>query len=260
MAVATSSDGKRIYLANDVNVSRKEFAAYSRDPTTGNLSLSDALEPPTMDFSYARIVVAPGDTHVYAAADGLVGPSGAVIAVYEVLPSPCSAAPLTGCRGPVDSGKGKIDIRNDVPNTRDRLRWNWVRGEATAEATFGDPSSTTYTLCVYDELGALSMTARAPAAELCGTPPCWKAVAGGFKYQDPFKSPDGVSSVRLKAGAEGRPKIKLKGSRLNLDPPALPLTSPVTAQLQASNGECWEARYDSFIIRNDSTGFQARSD
>jgi len=41
--------------------------------------------------------------------------------------------------------------------------------------------------------------------------------------------------------------------------PPLPLTPPVRVQMQASNGECWEATY-SAPLKNDPSLFQARAD
>jgi hypothetical protein len=40
----------------------------------------------------------------------------------------------------------------------------------------------------------------------------------------------------------------------------LPLTPPVTVQLVASTGACWESVYDAGITRNDTTKFVAKPD
>jgi len=44
-----------------------------------------------------------------------------------------------------------------------------------------------------------------------------------------------------------------------LPDPLLPLALPLRVQLQASNGECWEAVY-STSLENDAAGFRAQSD
>jgi hypothetical protein len=51
-----------------------------------------------------------------------------------------------------------------------------------------------------------------------------------------------------------------KGEGENLEMPPLPLTAPVRAQLQAANGECWEAVYSQFIAKNQSDMLKARPD
>jgi len=51
--------------------------------------------------------------------------------------------------------------------------------------------------------------------------------------------------------------LKAKGRGLAL--PALPLTSPVRAQLQSRTGACWDAVY-SLPRKNDVTKFNAKSD
>jgi hypothetical protein len=48
--------------------------------------------------------------------------------------------------------------------------------------------------------------------------------------------------------------VKGRGPRLAL--PSLPLTPPVLAQLQASNGSCWEAIYRT-PVANDTIQFIA---
>jgi len=82
----------------------------------------------------------------------------------------------------------------------------------------------------------------------------------GFKYGDEAGTPDGLTRALLEAGGAGRGKIRVKGWGPNLHPPALPLTTPVRVQLRRSDGStCWEATY-STAIRNDATGFRAKSD
>ena len=52
----------------------------------------------------------------------------------------------------------------------------------------------------------------------------------------------------------------LKGRGQLLDVPDLPVLSlPVTAQMQSSDGECWEATY-SATLRNQESELRAKSD
>ena len=160
----------------------------------------------------------------------------------------CVEAPLPDCKKPT-LPKSSIDLRS-AGGAADRLKWKWTPGEQTAVADFGDPLNTTgYTLCIYGNYVSsllLQFDASILAGGTCGGSPCWRASASGFTYRDGDATPDGIQTVRLKAGADGVAKILVKGGGANLRmDPLFFLTEegPVTAQLRASNGQCWEARY-----------------
>ena len=59
----------------------------------------------------------------------------------------------------------------------------------------------------------------------------------------------------------GDAKIKLAGKGARLEPPALPLTAPVSIQLHnLESGLCWSSDFDRFVTRNDPESFRARSE
>jgi hypothetical protein len=89
----------------------------------------------------------------------------------------------------------------------------------------------------------------------CGTKPCWAATATGYRYSDRAGIPDGITAVRVLGGTSGTAKIALKGKGAGLPQLGLPYQTPVTAQLQASNGQCWEASYTT--ATSSSGGFKA---
>ena len=129
-------------------------------------------------------------------------------------------------------------------------------------ADFGDPLATTaYSVCIFDQGGnRLVLRSDVPAGGVCGTRACWRSLGPkGFKYKDSERTPDGIDSLRLSPGAAGKAKIKLKGRGSNLTLPALGLTTPARVQLQAGNGQCWEASYSS-AIKNTTSQFKAKSD
>ena len=154
-------------------------------------------------------------------------------------------------------------MRNRPADDLDQLTWKWGSGTTTAKADFGNPlSTTTYRLCVYDVAGGapgLRMSAAAPAAAVCRGKPCWRQRATGFKYTNRTLSPDGLLKVVLKAGGPGAAKIVVKGKGVHLALPALPVSPPVTIQLQATNGICWDAVF-STVLANNSATFRAKSD
>ena len=67
-------------------------------------------------------------------------------------------------------------------------------------------------------------------------------------------------SLTLRPGADGQPKIMLKGRGILLQTPLLPMIPPVTVQLRNSDGSCWEAVYSAPPLKNDSTQYQDKSD
>jgi hypothetical protein len=75
-----------------------------------------------------------------------------------------------------------------------------------------------------------------------------------------------MTSVKLVEGASGKAKIQLKGKGVNLTArpfalPHLPLSVPLTAQLQSGNGQCCEATFSRpGLSRNDGQNFKANSD
>jgi hypothetical protein len=175
----------------------------------------------------------------------------------------CAQSPRPSCKQSTVTGNGLLLVRDRTPDSRDLVSWTWARGEATSLDDFGDPLATDgYVLCLYDETGARPYEiahARAPAGGTCGTRPCWKATATGFKYGNAARTPDGMKKLQLKAGDDGRAQAKAAASGALLDPPPLPLALPARVQLQAGNGSCWEATYDAGgVIRNTDTEFRGQ--
>ena len=130
---------------------------------------------------------------------------------------------------------------------------------------FADPvhGAATYRLCVYDGSASAQplMEMDVPPGGTCGTKPCWKAAGKtGFKYKNKAGTPDGVTSLKLKAGTPGKPKVQAGGKGALLSMPALPWTLPVTVQLVIRDGvgsQCWQTTY-STSTANSSAAFSAK--
>ena len=174
------------------------------------------------------------------------------------IPAGCDSTPRGTCRTANPAGS-KVGIKDRTPNTADQVSWKW-KGQATTLGDFGNPPSTTgYAVCVYQG-ATLKLAARAPASGACGMKPCWKALGtNGYGYKDGALTPDGLSKVTLKAGAMGRAQVAVKGKGANLPDGVLPLTTPVTIQLQATTGECWGATFGTAAV-SDTGQFKATSD
>src|SRR5262249_31445417 len=146
---------------------------------------------------------------------------------------------------------------------KDKIDWKWNKGAATTLADFGNPVTTdSFVFCLFDTSQATpSLLFRADVAEdgTCGTKakPCWSQKSDkGFTFKNSDGNATGVTSVKLTAGESGKAKIQLKGKGsalsgrpFGLTAPPFPL--PLTAQLQSTNGQCWEADFSSTGLKKN---------
>ncbi len=175
--------------------------------------------------------------------------------------SGCVAHVLTGCHEPTERFSGELLLQNKATP---KLKWQWAKGEATTLLDFGNPFvGDRLSLCLFDESAATPHVAFRATTRvgLCSGAPCWRtAGAGSFKYKDRDQTPDGLESLLLKSGADGKAKVQVAGRGPNLAVPTMPLGLPARMQLQAENGQCWESRYVELgTSRNDATEFKAKA-
>ncbi len=171
----------------------------------------------------------------------------------------CASAPLTGCRTSTVPGQTRLWLNDRSGNRRDTIVWKWRRGSASTPGDFGDPIHTNgYAMCIYGSSGALVFHGSVPSGGTCGARSCWRNSGEGFHYRNGAATPDGLTKVQLRPGDDGRSGIIVKGRGVNLGLPALPLTSPITVQLQEEGGGCWAATYQPQGVRvNDGARFRA---
>ena len=150
-------------------------------------------------------------------------------------------------------------VKDITGTARDQLKWTWNRGAETDIAEFRDPpnSSAIYRLCLYDASGNPQplLEADIPPGGTCGLNSCWKATTTTFLYKNKAGLPDGVVSLTLEAGVDGRAKIRATAKGTNLQTPALPLTLPVNAQLVIVDGastECWQTTFTAATVNQPS--------
>lgn len=159
-----------------------------------------------------------------------------------------------GCRR---SARAALELHDRIDDGRDALLFRWTKGEATDLADFGDPlAATDYTFCLYGPAGEPILEAAAPAGGECGDKPCWKSRKQGFIYRDARRDSDGLRQVLLTAGEDGKAAVAVVAGGERLPLPPLGFDLPITAQLQAAGGECWEAVFDE-AKRNDSKTLKA---
>jgi hypothetical protein len=180
----------------------------------------------------------------------------------------CAPVALTTCQTPTVPLKSKLVLRDDADDTRDQLRWTFVKGEATSPSELGDPTANEdYVVCMYDAStpgGAVLMEHLVPAGGTCATKPCWRGSGSppgfaGYRYKDPEGTPHGIQKMSVKPGPHGKPKIAIKGGRDHLfsaapGAPPLPLPLPVVMQLQNRSGACWQATFDASGISTNVSG------
>jgi hypothetical protein len=175
----------------------------------------------------------------------------------------CTPTPRLDCRTQT-AARGVFRFTDSGVDTRDKLVWQWPKGEATELGDFGDPfTDTAFALCIYDgsanpqPLATVVSTAQGP----CGNILCWMSLSGTvLRYYDPDRASDGLQQILLRAGDEGAARIGVRAKGENLALPATPLTPPVTVQMQSSAGECFTATYLSQIAKNSGGQFRARPD
>ena len=251
--LALAPDGTHLYAGAGV--------AYVRDDSTGRLRFvgaSRVVDGYSGSFVTGAVDVSPDGRHVYFRRSPGLSPAYASslgIVEYSTRTFGCAPTPLAGCRSP---GRGKLRL---LTGGGGQVVWSWAKGEATDPSALGDPrdARTHYALCLYEGPGSvLSLWALAPAGGECkpqpsnSDPSCWRHAPNGFKYRDDFTSPEGVYTVLLRSGSEGRPqaKVRARGEKLRL--PALPLAFPLRVQLQAANGECFETTHATANVNDGS--------
>jgi hypothetical protein len=179
----------------------------------------------------------------------------------------CSAVGLipTSCKTPI-APVALLTLSDRAVDTRDRAAWTWSKGEATNVLDFGDPRAATgYKLCIYDQAFGDAydhaiLAAEIPAGGTCDGKPCWQGTNTGFKYKNKSATAGGIQAIVLKGGANGKARITVKGKGDHLQMPSLPLNlglSPLLVQVQAANGQCWQAQYTA-ALKNTPISFKAK--
>lgn len=180
-----------------------------------------------------------------------------------VAPTPCSPAPLAGCRTSI-TASGLFTFKQKANPKSDSFTWKLDRGPTTLGSDFGDPLATdSYSFCVYDASANPQplLEASVPPGGACGKLPCWKPFPGGrIDYFDRPRYVAGLELIRMLPGPAGKAKVQVTGRGERLALPNLPLSAPITVQLQVANGECWSAVYSGRIKRNASGIFKALPD
>ena len=204
--------------------------------------------------------------------DAFVGSSLGTTTFFANLTPLCPEAPEPGCAAFV-AGSLSVDERKEG---NEKLALKLTKGPELAQSDFGAPTvpgAQAISACLYDGNGK-----RAAALEVrrggddCGAKPCWKPIGRpspdgkGFAYKDPTGEADGVRSLKLAGGAEGRSSLALTASnRAKKDERALPtgialaLAASPQATIQVHGpGACFEVELTE-VTKQEADRFKARS-
>lgn len=183
----------------------------------------------------------------------------------------CPDTPAAGCVGAF--GSAQLVLKETTPG-REKIVVKMKKGPALLAEDFGDPLSpggTAYTLCLFDDAGALVGQAtvdRAGQAD-CAGKDCWRALGPlGFQYRDRDLTSDGMQSVRLKGGSEGASLLLWKGKN-NASKGQVALPVPLAAGLAGSTEAIVQVHTDDGtgcftstlgdVSRSDPDFFKARN-
>jgi len=269
-----TADGTRGYGCGAAGYLR----GYARNLPGGTLTLEESLLSQAYGFDapsfcFGMTITSDGENMytIDSYEDELPGIEyNYAIGVFRHLRSPCSSAPLAGCRSTKRPGAASLEYTLTPNHKQNSLRFRWS-GEATSLAELGDPvdQPTDYSLCVFDSFGE-EIAASAPAMSPCGGDfhedevPCWSSRKAGYAFRDAKARRDGLRVVRLRP-SDRTAVLSVFGRGEHLRLPDSSLWGTVTAQLQASDGNgpgapiCWEATFSSPTV-NYSGRYQAKSD
>lgn len=172
-----------------------------------------------------------------------------------------AAEPIGGCEH-ATPGTASLRIVGGADPAKRSVQFKWGKGSFDY-ADLGSPASTTdYSLCVYQAGYLISSFDPKPAGAMCGKKPCWSTTGTGptgIKYKDGSRTTasDGISSVAAKSSDLGKGVFQWKAKGQNL--PAFLLGSgsgvgyPVRVQVLTSDASCWEARFESEDV-SENTG------
>ena len=175
-----------------------------------------------------------------------------------------SCDPVDGCRNTsapsqtcVPASAASFAFKNASSDDRDALTFKW-KGGPVLIASLGNPTqSTQYDFCVYDNSGVKLQVTVPPGANWI--PNGTASAPTGYAYKDKNATTAGVKSISLKASSIDKAQIKLLGKGVILPDTTLPLLYPITAQMYASDGLCWDAQFSQEDTRkNDELTFKAK--
>ena len=167
-----------------------------------------------------------------------------------------TGTPSNSCLGSVSA---LLKIKDSSSDRGDGVKFLWKGGPALIP-DMGDPTQNTrYELCIYDNRGVRMAMGVDPGPGWSTSGP--PSAPNGYKYKDSAALQDGVKILKTRANNLDKARLQLVGKGDALpDNAQLPFQYPITAQLYASDGACWDATFDQTVtFKNDTRGFTAKT-
>jgi hypothetical protein len=163
----------------------------------------------------------------------------------------CPEVPNDDCANDEDSA---ILLR-DGGTRPSKLTWKW-----SADTLAPDPAAdlTGYSLCIYEGTGELVMSASAVPFASCKMGGCWSGKQGRYRFRSKGGDKFRVRALSLQNGAEVA-KIRLKAAGMGAPMSRMhEMSVPLTAQLIASDGQCWQSGYGEVSMQAHSLSARSR--
>ncbi len=198
-------------------------------------------------LEYGSVVI---DVDGDALTSRFLSKDGNVIDRFQIVKGEqCPATPAPGCAA---GAKGKLVVKNDADDTRDKFTWKWKDGALTGVA--GSPTTQSdLAVCVYGQNGRL-LGGQLP------TGGGWTAKPSALVYKDKTGAYAGVTKVVVKANAvDAKSRVVVKGKGLAVQATGMPATAPITAQLlNLDTGACVESTFAT-PAKNDAGTLSAKT-
>lgn len=172
----------------------------------------------------------------------------------------CIEAPQPECTASLRPEKSSLQFTNASDDTQDQLRWKWKTGPALSAAQFGDPqASDDVALCVFSTqpgAGSLLFGATLETGN-CADPPCWTSGNDRLSFKPNGGATSPFTKITMKSGGEGKTAVEVRAAGSLLSSaglPATPLATPLTTQLQISNGTCFELDLAADSVKSNGDG------
>ena len=260
-------------------VKRVEACAQDSDCDDANPCTDDSCTLPAGDCAYTPNSAGCSDGDVCNGVEICDGAGGCII---DVAPLVCGDGDsctvdlcdaVTGCDNVavaeyscLDAAKVQFAVSDKDDDSKDKLKWAWIKGEALTVADFGDlDEETTYSLCVYDYQGGTAVYST--QLDVGPGAPFAKAGTKGWKYKDKLGVADGLSKIKMGSGAAGKSKIIMLAKGANV-----PLAASFSAEamfaadtqlgvgLINSDGQCWRTVFTAADVKkNTASTFKAKA-
>jgi hypothetical protein len=171
-----------------------------------------------------------------------------------------TGTPSTEC---VPAVRASFQVKNSSNNLVDRVKLSWKGGPVHLQ-DFGDPTQTTrYELCVYDTTGVRMAMGVDPGLgwSFLGQ----STAPRGYRFKDRTGAQAGTRRIDLKGSSLTNAQVRWDGRGELLpdpvpsDPPRL-FSLPLTAQVYAGDGTCWEAEFQTTgTRRHTATDYSGKS-